>query len=399
MIKLNLIQRPLYLNRLKKFIDRNEIKFLVGMRGTGKTSLLNMFAEDLLAAGIAPGNILRLDFDTPALRTIDTPEKFFDIVTGQMSGEGKNFLLLDEVQRIPEWQKVLVRLKKEFDTDIYITLSVALPEENFFSPPPIIIYVLPLSFKEFQNFIPFPDAVTLPEIFSLYLKIGGMPGVVAKFPDDFAAAAEMSNVFSSCLVRDVLPGNKITDFDLLTQLTKKFFEQSGTMQSFNRIAKMFDGNAPAVRTVENYFEALYRANIFYSVPVFDVKNELPLFRFAKYYSPDPGLQSFILGNIQITSEVLESIVFAELLRLGVEISCLRVGKQIVFEVRRKDFGDKIYINVSEFLDDTDKKNSPYQPLRSIRNQFAKWIVTAEENVSDSPDGIKVTNILDFLMSE
>ena len=395
---MNLIKRPLYLKRLKKFIDRDEIKILVGIRGAGKTSLLNLFAEDLLSSGVAPTNILRLDFDAPSLRTIDTPGKLYDFISGQMSGEGKNFLLPDEVHRIPDWQKIMARLKEEFNVDIYISRSVALSEEKFFLPS-IIVNVLPLSFKEFQNFIPFPDAVTLPEIFSLYLKIGGMPGVVAKFPDDFATAAETSDIFSSCLVQDVLPGNKITDFDLLMRLTKKFFEQSGTMQSFNRIAKLFEKNPPAVRTVENYFETLRRANIFYSVPVFDLKNELPLFRFAKYYPVDTGLQNFIIGNSPVTSEILESIVFAELLRLGVEISCLRVGKQIVFEVRRKDLGDKMYINVAENLDDTDKKNSPYQPLRSIRNQFAKWIVTSEENVSDSPDGIKVTNILDFLMSE
>lgn len=391
---MNLINRPLYIERLKKLRERDEIKILVGARGVGKTSILDLFAQNLLMTGIKRENIIRIDLDTLEFHNLRREDEFYDLLITQISKKEKNFLLIDEISRVNNWQLVIDKIKKEFETDIYITSSIKISDLKFSS---ILLNILPLSFREFQTFYKTSKILTLQDQFELYLKIGGMPATIQMSSNASALASTLTNNFSSSLLQDVFMRSKITDFTLMTNLTKKLSEQAGIVHSFNSISKLFN-DKPAVRTVENYIANLLRSHLFYSIPVKDFNSSHVLSRYTKYYPVDFGYRNLILGDQFYTQEILETVVYFELLRLGVDVSGCRIGKSIVLQADRKELDDKIYINVVKNTNIEDK-GAPYSPLRSIKNLFAKWVITAEENISNSADGIKVTNILDFLMSE
>ena len=399
---MSLIHRPLYLNRLNKLLERDEVKFLVGARGVGKTSILDMFAQSLLLSGVPRENIVRLDLDALTFRTLIDAEEFFDLISAQIADTGKTYLLIDEPARIPNWQMVLSGVKNIFSADIYVTSSVEITAEDveeFFEPTPIFLNVLPLSFQEFQIFYRFDEEVSLKERLEVYLKVGGMPAAVQMRANESALTSMMTSSFSASIVSDVLNGVGSTDFSLLMNLTKKMFTQSGTVTSFQNLRKLFDERPPKIATIENYVERLRKGYLFYTVPVIDLRDGEPVPRVAKYFPVDLGYQSLMIGEQILSNEILDCLVYLEILRLRVACTIYRVGKSTVFQIDRDDLGDRIYINTAQNLQTEDEQNAAYSPLRAIKNLFARWVITSDENAVNSDDGIKVTNVLDFLTSE
>ena len=399
---MSLIHRPLYLNRLNKLLERDEVKFLVGARGVGKTSILDMFAQSLLLSGVARENIVRIDLDALTYRTLVDAEEFFDLISAQIADEGKTYLLIDEPTRIQNWQMVVSGVKNIFSADIYITSSIEITAEDieeFFDPPPIFMNVLPLSFQEFQIFYRFNEEVSQKERLEVYLKVGGMPAAVQMRANESALTSTMMSNFSASLINDALNGVGMTDFDLLMNLTKKIFTQSGTFTSYYNLRKLFDERPPKIATIESYVERLRKSYLFYTVPVIDLKDGEPVPRVAKYFPVDLGYQSLMIGEQMLTNEILDCLVYLEILRLEVGCTIYRVGKSTVFQIDRDDLGDRIYINTAKDLQTADAQDAAYSPLRAIKNLFARWVITSDENAVNSDDGIKVTNVLDFLTSE
>ena len=399
---MSLIHRPLYLNRLNRLSERDEVKILLGARGVGKTSILDMFAQSLLLSGVKRENIVRIDLDALNFRTLIDAEEFFDLISAQIADQGKTYLLIDEPARISNWQMVISGVKNIFGADIYLTSSVEITLESveeFFDPLPIFLNVLPLSFQEFQIFYRFEEEVSLKDRLEVYLKVGGMPAAVQMRANESALTSMMAGSFAASLMNDVLGGVGITDYDLLINLTKKIFTQSGTVNSFTNLRKMFDERPPKVTTIENYVERLRKAHLFYTVPVIDMRDGEPIPRVAKYFPVDLGYQSLMIGEQVLTDEILECLVYLEILRLEVGCTIFRVGKSTVFQIERDDLGDRIYIKTAHSLESEQEQDAAYLPLRAIKNLFARWVITSDENATNSDDGIKVTNVLDFLTSE
>ena len=399
---MSLIHRPLYLNRLNKLLERDEVKILLGARGVGKTSILDMFAQSLLLSGVQRENIVRIDLDALNFRTLIDAEEFFDLISAQIADKGKTYLLLDEPTRIPNWQMVISGVKNIFGADVYITSSVEISAEDveeFFEPKPIFLNILPLSFQEFQIFYRFPEEVSLKERLEVYLKVGGMPAAIQMRANESALTSMMNSNFSASLMCDVLKGVGITDYELMINLTKKIFMQVGAVNSFSNFRKLFEERPPKVTTIENYVERLRKAFLFYAMPVIDMRDGEPIPRVAKYFPVDLGYQTLMIGEQVLSNEILECLVYLEILRLEVGCTIFRVGKSTVFQIERDDLGDRIYINTAQNLQTPDAQDAAYSPLRAIKNLFARWVITSDENATNSEDGIKVTNILDFLTSE
>ena len=399
---MSLIHRPLYINRLNRLLDRDEVKILVGARGVGKTSILDMFAQSLLLNGVKRENIVRIDLDALTFRTLIDAEEFFDLISAQIADQGKTYLLIDEPARIPNWQMVISGVKNIFGADIYITSSIEITMEDieeFFDPPPIFLNVLPLSFQEFQIFYKFSEEITLKERLEVYLKVGGMPAAVQMRANESALTSTLLSNFSASLMSDVLGGVGMTDYDLLINLTKKIFAQFGAVNSFTSLRKLFEERPPKVTTLESYIERLRKAYLFYAVPVIDLRDGMPIPRMAKYFPVDLGYQTLMIGEQILTNEILECLVYLEILRLEVGCTIFRVGKSTVFQIERSDLGDKIYIKTAKNLESEEAQDAAYTPLRAIKNLFARWVITSDENATNSDDGIKVTNVLDFLTSE
>ena len=390
---MKLIDRTLYTEKLMSYVGSREIKALTGIRGVGKSSILNIFRQRLLDRGINKSNIMYIDFEQADFFFINDSIAFYEYITGKITQNEQYFLIFDEIHMIKDWQKVIIALKLDFKVDIYLSSSGRNIIDDDFCKQleyrPIEIEVLPLSFKEYQEFS------SEDKSFADYLKFGAMP-LDKKY---------IKESFYSIMAQDVFITNKIADNSVVMLLIKILFTEMGKIHSFNSIGKILGelvDKAPAVRTIENYINTLLEARLFYSVPVFDFKNAHSLTRYAKYYPVDLGFRSLIIGNQNIYNiHTLESIIYFELLRLGVKVSTCKVGnKKVAFLAESED--NKIYIHVADSLNGNDEKYNKkeiFEPLRAISDHYSKWVLTLDKGSNHSEDGIRISNIVDFLLEE
>ena len=228
------------------------------------------------------------------------------------------------------------------------------------------------------------------KIFNDYLTIGAMP-----------TKSNINEVFYSIIAQDVLIANKIADNAMMMWLIRILMSEMGKTHSYNSLCKILSEvveKAPAVRTVESYIKMLTEAHLFYSVPVFELKDSHQLSRYAKYYPVDFGFYSLIMGKSDPDTSILESVVYFELLRLGVNVSTCKIGqKKVAFLAESED--NKIYIHVTNSLGDEKKTKKIMAPLRAINDHYSKWVLTTESPYTHSTDGIRVGNIIEFLTDD
>ena len=392
---MKLIDRSLYTEQLLQSMNKNEVKILTGVRGVGKTSILNLFHQKLLENGVNSENIIRIDLESIEYNFTENGSILYDFINQKIKKDEKNFLLIDEIQRVQDWQSVIGTLKSESDIDIYISNSgKSIIDNNLIKTinhKPIEIHVFPLSFREYCKFHNFDESVDKEKLFNDYLKFGSMPV-------DFE---HLRNLFFSTMAQDVFTTNKIADNSIMLLLTKILFTEIGKIHSFNSISNILSEiipKPPAVRTIENYVNMLVDAKLLYSVPVFDIRSNSTLTRYAKYYPVDFGFYSLIMGEHNLYDvHILETVIYFELIRLGVEVSTCKIGnKKVTFLAESDD--NKIYIHVTNNIVMKDVKRM-FSPLRSINDHYSKWILSLDENYYHSDDGIRVSNIIKFLLEE
>ena len=389
------MDRSLYTERLLQSMNKKEVKILTGVRGVGKTSLLNLFHQKLLENGVKNENIIRINLESIEYNFTENGSILYDFINQKIKKEEKNFLLIDEIQRVDDWQSVIGTLKAESDIDIYISSSGKNIIDNKLikkiNHTPLEIQVFPLSFREYCKFHKSDESIDKEKLFADYLKFGSMP---VKFEN-------LRELFFSTMAQDVFIKNKIADNSIMLLLTKILFTEIGKIHSFNSISNILSEiipKPPAVRTIENYINMLVDAKLLYSVPVFDVKSNNRLTRYAKYYPVDLGFYSLIMGEHNLYDvHILETVIYFELIRLGVNVSTCKIGnKKVTFLAESDD--NKIYIHVTNNIIMKDVK-SMFLPLRSINDHYSKWIMSLDEKYYHSNDGIRVSNIIKFLLED
>ena len=399
-----MMERPFYIKKLLDNMKYTEIKILTGVRGVGKSYILNLFYQKLIENGISSDNIIRIDLDSIEHCFISYTMTLYEFISDKIINTDRTFILIDEVQKIPNWYEPLAELKSNFNVDIYISSSGPNIIDNKccekLKHRPIEIEILPPSFREYQSFFKPESPEELNNLFDSYLYLGSMPILLEHKKTEY-----LKDIFYSTAAQDIFAVNKIAESNMILLLAKVLFVEIGNVHSFSSLSKILaeiTGKALAVRTVENYVNMLVAAKLFYAVPVFDAKNNYSLTRYVKYYPVDLGFYSVIMGNHNIHDvHILESVVYFELLRFGVKVSTCKVGnKRVAFLAESTD--NKMYIHVTNSLNDTqNNQNSKdiFAPLRSINDHYSKWILTLDRIYSHSEDGIRVSNIVDFLIDE
>ena len=367
---MKLIERPIYTEKLLKLINHNEVKILTGVHGAGKSSIIKLFQQKLILRGVEYTNII-------------------SDINDLTENKKRTYLFIDDIRQIKNWKKVISDLKLNFDVDIYINNSgkSVIDDElcQMLGHKPIEIEVFPLSFKESQSFLSFDE----------YLIYGGMPALLTTKTD-----YDIRNIFYSTLAQEVFMVNKIADNAIIISLIKMLLTEIGKIHSFNSLSKLFANftdRLPSVKTIENYIKMLIDSKLFYAIPVFDIKNNMNLIRYAKYYPVDLSFYKIMFDNPYDCSEkFLESIVYFELLRLGTKVSTCKIGnKKVAFIAENED--NKIYIQVTKSIKGNEK--NIFEPLRAINDHYSKWIITLDKVYSHSHDGIRIINLIDFLIDE
>lgn len=395
-----MIERKEYLEDLVHFKDKRIIKVIAGIRRCGKSTLFELYQEYLKVQGIHEEQIVNINLENGEFRNLKEPEQLYGYVCERLSTDSMNYVFLDEIQQMPDFQKAVDWLYVKKNVDLYITGSNAflLSGElaTLLSGRYVEIRMLPLSFKEYVS--AFPDNPNIPVLYRDYLMNSSFPGTL-ELSRKKDIRAYLEGIYNTILMKDIVTRKKIADPAMLESVIEFIFDNIGNMCSTTKIANSMTsaGKKISVPTVESYLGALKDSFIIYKAERYDVKGRQRLSTGAKYYVADIGLRYFLLGTKQTDmGHILENIVYLELLRRGYEVRIGKVGDTEVDFIAVNDEGDEYY-QVSQTVMDENTLNRELAPLASIHDHNPKYLLTMDFMPLTSYNGIKQMNVLDWLL--
>ena len=402
-----MIARPTYIAQLIPFIDKPQIKILTGIRRSGKSTVLLLLKDELLARGVKKEQIISINFESFAYAHLLTATNLYQYIKNEVKASGKFYLLLDEIQEVEDWEKAVNSFLVDFDVDIYLTGSNShlLSSElaTFLAGRYVEIPVYTLSYREFLDFRKnyFSDGQNAGNLFLQYLRKGGFPVIhTVDYPDE-SAYKVVYDIYSSVILRDTVQRYKIRDVELLERVIKYAFDNIGNTFSGKNVADYFKSQQRKVdiNTIYNYLTALEGACILYRVPRYDIKGKEILKTQEKFYVSDVSIIYATMGNRdRMIGGILENIVFLELKRRGYSVF---VGKfdnsEIDFVAERQ--GRKIYIQVAYKLENKETVAREFGNLLSVGDQYPKYVVTMDDFWKDAIEGVVHLYITDFLLKE
>ena len=399
-----MIERPEYLEELKRWKDKDVIKVITGIRRCGKSTLFELFINYLKENGIKNNQIIHINLEDADYNFKDYKE-LYDYVTSKIDNKNNYYVFLDEVQNISEFQKAVDSLYIKKNVDVYITGSNAylLSGElaTLLSGRYIEIKMLPLSFKEYVS--SFEDNSNTYNLFLDYMKNGGMPGninILKSNPNDIDRY--LDGIFSTIVYKDIMARNNISDKLLLENILKYIFDSVGSPISTKKISDTLTskGISTSNHTVDNYISAFLESYLIYKAERFDVKGKNLLVRDYKYYIVDTGLRSYLLGK-KVGSDmghILENIVYLELLRRGYKVYVGKVDDLEVDFVAENRDGLKYY-QVALTVRDEKVLERELKSLQKTGDYYPKYLLTMDMDLETDYEGITKINIIDWLLNK
>lgn len=395
-----MINRDMYLKKLIGFKDHPLIKVITGIRRCGKSTLLELFWEYLLKNGVKSDRIISINFEDMNFSSLDNAQKLHDFVDSRLKKNEKNYVFLDEIQKVADFQNAVDSLYIKKNVDIYITGSNAhlLSGElaTLLSGRYVEIEMLPLSFKEYIEFTGKND---LSRKFADYLRYSSFPFAVYLNNDAGKVRDYLSGIYNTVILKDVVAKKKIADILMLESVVRFMFDNIGSLLSTKKIADTMtsEGRKISTHTVESYISALMDSFIIYRAKRYDVKGKQYLKTNDKYYICDIGLRSFLLGNKGgDTGYVLENVIYLELIRRGYDVYVGKVGDKEVDFVAIKE-GAIEYYQVALTVRDENKLKTELASLEAISDHNPKYLLTLDDDPPANHNGIRQINAIDFLM--
>ncbi len=407
-----LINRPQYLNQLIENKDVDLVKIVTGIRRCGKSSLLDLFHVYLSEHGVADTNIIHMNMESLQYHDITDYLSFYDYVSGKMTKGKKYYLIFDEIQMVSHWEKAIESFRLDFDTDIYITGSNAYLLSTEFSTllsgRYVEIRMLPLSFKEFLSFYNFATGTTIEDKFQSYLKFGGMPILKDYHFNEARINQALEGIYSTVILRDILQRNNVIDQTTLHKVMLFLCLNIGSVTSPNNIGNVLSNEGDisrgksiniAGKTVDKYISMLQNAFIFFSIGRYDIKGKQLLKTLQKNYIVDIGFRNMLLGYRDADrGHILENIVFLELLRRDYRVYIGKVGvNEIDFIAETPN--RKLYIQVAESVQSADTLERELRPLNMVSDNYEKIILSMDRSFINTYDGIKLINLIDWLLED
>lgn len=402
-----MIQRTLYLNKIKEFIDKPFIKVITGIRRSGKSSILLLLKDEILQRGVDEQHILFINFESFNYSQIKTGEQLYTYVKDRIAHGTKNYILLDEIQEVIDWEKAINSFLLDFDSDIYIAGSNShlLSSElaTFIAGRYVEFQIQTLTFKEYLNFNEALQKSTKSvfEKFDYFMQIGGFPVLHTSVYSLDSAYKIVFDIYSSAILRDTVQRFKIRDVELLERIVKFVFENVGNSFSAKNIADYFKSQQRRIdlNTVYNYLNALESAFIIHRVQRYDVKGKEWLKTQEKYFVSDPALIYAVMGRKdRMISGILENIIYLELLSRDYTVAVGKVGAKEIDFIATKG-NSKFYVQVAYLMPEQATVEREFAPLLELRDHYPKYVVSMDPFWTDTIEGVKHFHIADFLLME
>ena len=401
-----MIKRETYMKQIRPFIGNDLVKVLTGIRRSGKSVMLELIQEELLASGADSSQFISINFENMNNARLCSATALHDEIIRRARGiDGKVYLFFDEIQEVSAWEKCINSFRVELDCDIYITGSNAklLSGElaTYLAGRYVEFVIYPFSFAEFiELYRTVEPEADIRQCFSKYLISGGMPYLSNLRYDDAASRQYLRDLFNSVELKDIVKRNSIRDVDMLERIIAYITSNIGTTFSSTAISKYLksEGRSVSTETVLNYIKACTDAFLFYQVKRQDLQGKKVLTVNEKYYVADHGIREAVFGgNRKDINLVLENIVYLELLRRGYRVTVGKAGDREIDFVC-EDQGKKLYVQVAYLLASEDTVRREFGAYSRIRDNFPKYVVTLDD-FDMSRDGIRHCNIRDFLLRE
>jgi len=404
-----MIERKEYLQKLIQWKDEQVIKVVTGMRRCGKSTLLMQYQDYLKSIGVEDGQIIAINFEDLEYEELCEYKVLYDYLKERLLSDKTTYIFLDEIQKVPQFEKVVDSLYIKSDTDIYITGSNAymLSGElaTLLSGRYVEISMLPFSFQEYcqLNRKPQEDA------FADYMKFGGLPLVASMKDAPDKIDTYLEGIYNTVIIKDIedrqkrqseISGRrKVTDIVLLKTIAKYLASVLGSPVSIRGITNYLisSGRKISPNTVNDYLETLTESFLFYPAERFDIAGKQILTGNKKYYMADLGIRNHILPRKKYDLGFsIENVVFFELLRRGYKVA---VGKyqntEVDFVVEKQ--GAFTYIQVTAEMTTKDTFDREMKPLYAIRDNYEKIVLTLDKLTLGNYDGIRVIHVLDWLL--
>ena len=340
-----MIKRKMYMSRIRPFIGKELIKVITGIRRAGKSVMLELIKEELLASGVSRSRFISINFEDMRYAHLLNAVTLHAEILRQAEGlDGKVYLFFDEIQEVTNWEKCINSFRVALDCDIYITGSNAklLSGElaTCLGGRYVEFVIYPFSFGEFLELYRTVDAsASVQQCFQKFLLTGGMPYLANLQYEDAPSRQYLTDLFNSIQLKDVVKRNKIRDVDLLERIIAYVMANVGTTFSATSLVKFFrnEHRTVATDTILNYIRYCCDAYFFYQVRREDLQGKQILASNEKYYIADHGIREAVYGgNMRDISLTLENIVHMELLRRGYTATVGRMGeKEIDFVCRHQ----------------------------------------------------------------
>ncbi len=391
-----LIKRLQYSTLLKNLCDKKVIKILTGIRRCGKSTLLEMHRDELHAEN---RNTIYYNFEDADNASFENWQELYNIIVKQCKTEEPNYIFLDEVQMIPNFERLVDALFVKKNTDIYITGSNAFLLSSglatLLSGRYFEINILPFSFSEYKEYR--PDA-----ILNDYLHTGGMPGVVDLLSvTENMALKYLLDVYNSVILQDVITRNNISHPQELASVIRFAFDSVGSILSPHSISKSLKLDSTNIdsRLVFRFLEALKDSFVLYESKRFDIKGKEQLRTLSKFYLVDLGFRRALLGKFKYTDigHLLENVIYLELLRRGNTVWTGKYNDQEIDFVVQNEEGVTEYFQVAYTVKEEATLQREITPLKKLNNNYRKTLLSTDE-IEFNEEGIEHRNIEKWLLN-
>jgi Predicted ATPase (AAA+ superfamily) len=397
-----IVRRDHYLNMLMDFKDEPLVKIITGMRRCGKSTLMEMFMNDLKETGISEKDIVYMNFEDPRNMHIKDGDMLLKEVMVATELKQGTYLFFDEIQDLIGWEKAINSMRYS-GADVYITGSNAKllvsDFSTYLSGRYVEIETYPLSFREYIRF--FDDEKDMDRLLFDYMSCGGLPYVTLERKSERNTDMVLSAVFDTVFIKDVVEKNKIRDVTALRNVTKFIMKNIGNVTSTRSISNYITskGGKMSPPTADAYLDHLESAYLIYRAQKYDLKRKEFLRTSNKFYVSDIGVGNNIAGyGDDDISGILENIVFMELLFRGKKVATGSInGNEIDFIVTNKDM--RGYYQVTTEMLTPEIKERETRSLKMIDDNYPKTIVTLQRYPFKNIDGIRVVALVDFLLEE
>jgi predicted AAA+ superfamily ATPase len=402
------INRKQYINKLLSYKDKDLIKVITGLRRSGKSTLFDLYREQLYKFGIGKRQVQFYNFELPENYLNKNWDDIYFEIKNKLQVDKTNYIFLDEVQNIPLFEKLVDGLFATENTDVYITGSNAflLSSElaTLLSGRYIEISILPFSFPEYliaRNIVTSDKYLNYEALFFDYINETSLPKGVELRESGFDKIYEyLEAIYTTIIEKDITQRHRINDKRAFANLVKFVATNIGNALSPSNISKTLkqDGQSIHHLTIEKYLEYLTASFVFYKVNRFDIKGKKQLATQEKYYLVDAGLLNILVGKERVTDRghILENVVFLELLRRGYKIWTGTSRNSEVDFVCKTPTGDIEYYQVAWQMTNEKTLDREFRSLEKINDNYPKYILTTD-SFTLNLSGVNHLNVFNWLL--